>query len=449
MTFSELKYLIDQIVPDGEYSAEEMNFLLLEILKYAQAQGGSGGAGGSVVLKVNGTENVSQALLDLRDGGDIAIVDNGDGTVSISYTGSGGGSFPAGVQGNMLQYGMSDWDVVMAITDAVGMVSVDYDNRESYDLFGIISTDWENRNMYDVYGVESIKWSDRHLNDTAESISIDWEQRLQHDSAGVESIDWESRQLLDSMGGVALDWSMGISLGGLPAGVQGNMLQHDGSDWIAAMSIFDASGVASILYEEREMYDGVNNISANWLQRFLYDNAGTTSASWDSRVLYDAYVGTSLEWGYRFMKDSASIKSIDWEQRRGYDQLEVISIQWDERQLYDSSNIYALSWDRRDMHDHNEILSIHWENRELYDFMAVPSLEYNSRNLNDINSATLLNWQEDYVDFYSTISTTPTATGSLPVPSGYFGGSSQMLGEPDEWLAVKKNGTTYHIPLYS
>lgn len=91
MTYAEIINLIDEIVPDANYNAGQMNFLLTKILQYAQ--GGSGGGGGSLTLRTNGTPNVSQALLDLRDGNDIELVDNGDGTVTINYTGEGGGGF--------------------------------------------------------------------------------------------------------------------------------------------------------------------------------------------------------------------------------------------------------------------------------------------------------------------------------------------------------------------
>jgi hypothetical protein len=145
MTFADIIQLIDEIVPDANYNAGQMNFLLRQMLQYAQAQGGSGGGGGSLTLRTNGLANVSQALLDLRDGNDIEIVDNGDGTVTINYTGEGGGgSFPGGMQGNMLQHGVSDWEVVMAITDSFGVMSVDYDNRVLYDAMGDVALDWSN-----------------------------------------------------------------------------------------------------------------------------------------------------------------------------------------------------------------------------------------------------------------------------------------------------------------
>lgn len=60
----------------------------------------SSGAAG-VTLKVGGTNNVNQGILDLIAGTDITIVDNGDGTVTISSTASGGGGVSDGDKGDL------------------------------------------------------------------------------------------------------------------------------------------------------------------------------------------------------------------------------------------------------------------------------------------------------------------------------------------------------------
>ena len=62
---------------------------------YAPGGSGSGGAGGggnNLVLKVNGVNNVVQDILDLVEGTGINITDNGDGSVTFTNTGGGGGS---------------------------------------------------------------------------------------------------------------------------------------------------------------------------------------------------------------------------------------------------------------------------------------------------------------------------------------------------------------------
>jgi hypothetical protein len=54
--------------------------------------GGTGSGGTGVILETNGVLNVDQTLLNLQQGENITIVDNGSGTITISGTGGGGGS---------------------------------------------------------------------------------------------------------------------------------------------------------------------------------------------------------------------------------------------------------------------------------------------------------------------------------------------------------------------
>jgi hypothetical protein len=53
--------------------------------------GGSGSGAGSILLKVNGTNNTVQNILDLVDGSNIDLTDLGDGRVRIAANGGGGG----------------------------------------------------------------------------------------------------------------------------------------------------------------------------------------------------------------------------------------------------------------------------------------------------------------------------------------------------------------------
>ncbi len=53
--------------------------------------GGTGAGQGGVILETNGVLNGDQTLLNLQQGANVTIVDNGSGTVTISATGGGGG----------------------------------------------------------------------------------------------------------------------------------------------------------------------------------------------------------------------------------------------------------------------------------------------------------------------------------------------------------------------
>jgi hypothetical protein len=53
--------------------------------------GGGGAGGGGIILKTNGVLNGSQSILDLVEGTNVTITDNGSGVVTISASGGGGG----------------------------------------------------------------------------------------------------------------------------------------------------------------------------------------------------------------------------------------------------------------------------------------------------------------------------------------------------------------------
>lgn len=61
--------------------------------------GGSGSGASSIVLKVNGTNNAVQNVLNLVNGSNITITDLGDGRVRIAATGGGGGGVDWGAIG--------------------------------------------------------------------------------------------------------------------------------------------------------------------------------------------------------------------------------------------------------------------------------------------------------------------------------------------------------------
>jgi len=64
--------------------------------------GGSGSGGGGITLKVNGTDNAVQNVLNLVQGSNVTITDLGNGSVRIDATGGGGGSVNWGSIGGTL-----------------------------------------------------------------------------------------------------------------------------------------------------------------------------------------------------------------------------------------------------------------------------------------------------------------------------------------------------------
>jgi hypothetical protein len=63
----------------------------------------------------------------------------------------------------------------------------------------------------------------------------------------------------------------------------------------------------------------------------------------------------------------------------------------------------------------------------------------------DLGSATT-----DSVNFIAGADgTAPTLAGAPPTFTNYYGGNTNALGDPNSWLRIKRNGTTYRIPLYT
>lgn len=65
--------------------------------------GGSGSGSGAITLKVNGTNNVVQNVLNLVNGNNITITDLGNGNVRIAATGGGGGGVDWGAIGGDIE----------------------------------------------------------------------------------------------------------------------------------------------------------------------------------------------------------------------------------------------------------------------------------------------------------------------------------------------------------
>lgn len=179
MSYAEIIELIDQVAPGANYNAQQMNFLLRQILLFAQ-QSSSGSSGD-------------------------------------------GGSLPEGEQGNLLQHGVSEWQVVMAIadmdgvrsinyntrviSDAAGSESILYDDRKLIDSTGLDSMDYENRSLLDSSNLISVNYTRRRLINQSDIISMDWELHEMYDQMQSPSIDYNARYLYDSSNNIAIDYS--------------------------------------------------------------------------------------------------------------------------------------------------------------------------------------------------------------------------------------------------
>lgn len=89
--------------------------------------GGSGGGGGTgIVLKVNGTNNVVQSLLDLVEGSNITITDLGDGRVQFDATGDVGATW--GTIGGLLSNQIDLQNALNLKADITSLSAVAFSN---------------------------------------------------------------------------------------------------------------------------------------------------------------------------------------------------------------------------------------------------------------------------------------------------------------------------------
>jgi len=94
--------------------------------------GGSGSGGNGITLKVNGTDNAVQNVLNLVQGNNVTITDLGNGSVSIVATGGGGGSVNWGSIGGTLS-AQTDLQTALDLITDVNWTG-DYNNGVTYNV---------------------------------------------------------------------------------------------------------------------------------------------------------------------------------------------------------------------------------------------------------------------------------------------------------------------------
>ncbi len=157
-----------------------------------------------------------------------------------------------------------------AILDLALAPSIDPNGRVLIDANSLTSIDYENRNIYDISGtIKSIDYDNRVLyrNLTGtQSISIDYEQQQMWTTTLLgagglgKSIDYSARTLLFqdvTATTIMIDWSPVIN--------SSAAISFDGSQNVAFKeSIVDISGLLSITPNNRTLYDSTGTAYFNW-----------------------------------------------------------------------------------------------------------------------------------------------------------------------------------------
>lgn len=234
------------------------------------------------------------------------------------------------------------------------------------------------------------------FNDAGGVNTWDWRNRLLLDTLAAHSIDWNNRQAIDSLAQLSIDW------------------------------------------EGRGLNDGTIT-SLDWIGRTLSDSAALSSADWGARLLLDATGGfISIDWGNRNLIDNIGNNSVDWKNRIMRDSTTILSVDWENHKLADHFNF-----------------SMDWASRLLIDAFGVTALNYSNRELTGVTGVSPASWDDnrftiktgaflDVIDNHAA----PALAGGAPVFTDYYGGNTNALGDPDDWMPVVLNGVPGVIPFY-
>lgn len=152
-----------------------------------------------------------------------------------------------------------------------------------------------------------------------------------------------------------------VATSGLPSGVAGQILQHNGTSWYSSTGlqndglgvifnvnegkILDISGGLSVYTQNRELNDSLNNVAIQWDQRYLKDSAGNNSADWNSRQLTDSANAVRVDWEAGYLTNVSGTTVIDFGTLITYDGTGQTSINWGSRELIRSDGSYAWNWE--------------------------------------------------------------------------------------------------------
>lgn len=152
-------------------------------------------AASGITLKTNGTNNGSQSILNLKNGSNTTITDDGSGGITFTSVGTikgtaAGGRVAYGSSVNTLDNSSSFTFDSLSLTMAVPIVQTDIIQSvltgddtisvQSYQLFGSIgrTVDWDAQQLFSVVGLTndtSINWLTRNLSKSGAVATFDWE----------------------------------------------------------------------------------------------------------------------------------------------------------------------------------------------------------------------------------------------------------------------------------
>jgi hypothetical protein len=137
---------------------------------------------------------------------------------------------------------------------------------------GTLSVDWENKDLYDIAQQVSLDWGNKTLEGSGGTI-LNWDVAETYDNTATTSINWNDRVLFDESGTTpSIGWN--------------------------ARALYDINGVQTVDWQNTTLTDITSTSSINWNDRALKDTNEVDSIAWQTRKLYDQFGDDVLIWNY-------------------------------------------------------------------------------------------------------------------------------------------------------
>ena len=348
---------------DGTFTVDADFTILPGGLFRGVGGGGGGGTGTSITLKTNGTDNGSQTILNLKQGANVSLSDDGVGGITISSIGGGGG-------GNNTATGSygSFYDTTIQSIGTVGAVySMSLNNAPISNGVSLSGS----TNPYNTYiktenaGIYNIQFSAQLDKTTGTSgLAYIWLRKNGTDLP-------ETNTAATLAGGAndkaiaAWNWFVSANAGDyfqlIWAATNNNIrLYATGSGAI------DASPAIPSLIVTANRVDQFLSNTGSFSGSFTGSLLGTASWATNTQTALNGfpYSGSAVITGSLIVNDGNIIDTINTTQWALRDSGGITSVDWNNKIL--AGTRLRLNWDSALLYDSVENTSLDWESRVLY-----------------------------------------------------------------------------------
>ncbi len=231
-------------------------------------------------------------------------------------------------------------------------------------------------NIQDTSSVNSINTNFRHLDSSTGATVVEWGSGFVaidlatsniiidttqlynvlalNDPTGVTSIDWGNRQMFDGSGVQSVSYT------------NRNLIDTSGHsvvNWTNGFKAIDPTTLSTVIdttipFNVLALNDVNGVMSEDWSSRILVDNSGNRLLDWSNGLMvYDAGTGNEIiecninYLGILLLNDTNGVQSIDWGLRTMSDSSDQQSIDWSNRRLLNSASSETVDWQGQTLHD--------------------------------------------------------------------------------------------------